>query len=27
VKDDTIFYVVSFGGTAGLAEAIISKLP
>jgi hypothetical protein len=27
VKDDAIYYVVSMGGPAGLAEAIISKLP
>ncbi|MDA8236949.1 MAG: hypothetical protein M0T75_03535 [Chloroflexi bacterium] len=27
VKDDVVYYVVSFGGPAGLAEAIISKLP
>lgn len=27
VKGDTIYYVVSFGGPAGLAEAIIQKLP
>jgi len=27
VKDDIVFYVVSFGGQAGLAEAIIQKLP
>ena len=27
VKDDAVYYVVSFGGEAGLAEAILSKLP
>jgi len=27
VKDDVVYYVVSMGGPAGLAEAIVSKLP
>ena len=27
VKDDVVYYVVSFGGPAGLAEAVVSKLP
>ena len=27
VKDDVVYYVVSFGGPAGLAEAIVAKLP